>query len=131
MNRKRDLETGQWTGPDGQHRLSTAPEYRVWVVMIQRCHSTKNKDYARYGGRGSSVCDRWRNSFSAFIADLGRRPSPLHTLERIDNNRSYEPGNCRWATRAEQSRNVSNNRWLELDGRRQILADWAKEYGLI
>lgn len=121
---------GQWTGPDGQHRLSNTPEYRVWVVMIQRCFDPKNKDYARYGGRGILVCNGWKNSFATFIADMGRRPSKLHTLDRKDNDKGYWPDNCRWATRAEQSRNLSSNHWIEWDGAKFILADLARSFGL-
>jgi hypothetical protein len=85
-------------------RVAT-PEYRSWQMMKNRCHNPKARDYAYYGGRGISVCQKWRDSFDAFLADVGRRPSPAHTLERRNTNRGYSPSNCYWATREAQSRN--------------------------
>ena len=80
------------------------PLYGVWVSMIQRCTNPKNKNFADYGGRGIAVCARWRASFAAFLEDMGPRPEGM-TLERVDNDQGYEPGNVRWATRAEQTAN--------------------------
>src|SRR5262245_13180849 len=73
-----------------------------------------------------TVCDRWRDSFENFYADMGPRPSPGHAIERIDNDRGYEPGNGRWVTRAEQNRNKRNNRFLTYKGETLILSDWAR-----
>lgn len=80
-------------------------EYCIWKGMRQRCDNPNNDDYKNYGGRGITVCDRWSESFEAFLADMGRRPSPQHSIDRIDNDGDYEPGNCRWATPIEQRRN--------------------------
>jgi hypothetical protein len=80
------------------------PEYRAWQAMKQRCGNSRNTNYAWYGARGISVCARWRNSFANFQADMGPRP-PGKTLDRIDVNGNYAPGNCRWATAAEQRAN--------------------------
>lgn len=108
------------------HANKTA-EYRAWCHMKTRCYTETVERYPKYGGRGIVVCDRWINSFENFFADMGYRPSPLHSLDRIEVNGNYDPLNCRWATRAEQSRNTTKNRWLEISGERKILTDWAIE----
>jgi hypothetical protein len=79
--------------------------YVAWDSMKQRCLNPKNAAYKNYGARGITVCERWRGSFELFLADMGARPSPQHTIERLNNDRGYEPGNCCWATRSEQNRN--------------------------
>lgn len=84
-------------------------EYRIWTAMRQRCNNPKNTHYERYGGRGIKVCDRWNSSFENFIADMGYTPTPLHTLDRVNNDGNYEPSNCKWATRKEQAQNRTNN----------------------
>lgn len=81
------------------------PEYTAWAAMIRRCTNPKQDNYRYYGGRGITVCSRWRRSFSAFLADMGRKPSPNHSIDRRENEGNYEPDNCRWATRSEQRRN--------------------------
>lgn len=95
--------------------------------MLYRCLNPKNSDYKRWGGRGIVVCARWRESFDAFLADVGMRPGPDYSLDRNDNNGPYEPGNVRWATKREQTRNMRSNRWLEVGGERKLLSDVARE----
>lgn len=105
------------------------PEYRAWEAMRQRCLNPNNPKYPRYGGRGIKVCPRWR-SFIGFLADMGKRPSAQHSLDRKDNDGNYEPDNCRWATRLEQDLNTSRSRLVTYEGRTQHLFDWADELSL-
>lgn len=102
------------------------PLYSTWVHMNQRCANPSNRNFADYGGRGITVCERWRgeHGFENFLADMGERP-PGTTLDRRDNDRGYSPENCRWATRVEQTRNTRANRLITVDGETLTLAEWA------
>lgn len=104
-------------------------EYRVWKAMIQRCHDPKAGRFARYGGRGIAVCARWHNP-KHFIEDMGPRPSPSHSIERIDNDGNYEPGNCVWVLTARQNQNTSRNVFLNIRGERMCLAEAARRHGI-
>lgn len=105
------------------------PEYRVWCSMRSRCNNQSHQDYDDYGGRGITICSEWED-FAAFLADMGRRPSMKHTLDRIDVNGNYEPGNCRWATWREQAQNKRNNVWITHDGKTLCVREWERQLGL-
>lgn len=113
----------------GKYGRQRTPSYMVWQSMRERCNNTESISYDRYGGRGISVCDRW-NDFSAFLADMGERPSLSHTIDRVNNDGNYEPGNCRWATAAEQATNRSDNRMLTHDGKTMCVSEWAIAIGV-
>lgn len=97
--------------------------------MLHRCHNEFDKDFKNYGGRGIVVCDRWRTSFENFLADVGRKPSPAHQIDRKDNDKGYEPGNVRWTTAVGNANNRRGNRTMTLNGRSMTIAQWAKELG--
>lgn len=103
-----------------KHGLTDTPEYIAWKGMMRRCACKTNK---LYGGRGIRVCNRWKD-FRAFLADMGHKPTPGHSLDRINGNGHYEPENCRWATRIEQNNNTLRNRVITIEGRSDTLANW-------
>jgi hypothetical protein len=113
INRERSSAVARAT--HATHSLTGSSEYQSWSAMRTRCFNPRAKDYERYGGRGITICDRW-NSFENFLGDMGERPSPQHTLDRIDVNGNYESGNCRWATPLEQANNRYDNIILTIDG---------------
>lgn len=114
-----------------KHGLTNSPEYSVWTDIKSRCHNKNSTSYPRYGGRGISVCQRWRDSFETFLGDMGKRPSSDHSIDRIDNNRDYCPSNCRWATRGEQANNKRNNIYITINGDTRSMSQWAREYGVL
>jgi hypothetical protein len=111
-----------------KHQMSSTPLYHVWDAMIQRCYNKNSPAYFNYGGRGIRVSRSWQ-SFGAFYADMGDRPEGM-TLDRINNNRGYSKRNCRWASRVEQARNKSNNRYITARGQTKLLVEWAEELGV-
>lgn len=112
-------------------RLSDDPAYGCWLAMKDRCYREKHEHYARYGGRGILVCERWRNSFENFLKDMGPRPSLKHSLDRHPNaNGNYEPGNVRWAIAKEQQRNMRSNHPIEFRGETKLLVEWAEIVGI-
>lgn len=108
----------------------STPEFRAWMSMLDRCQRESHHSYHRYGGRGIKVCAEWAESFQAFFDHIGPRPSSGHSLDRKDNDRGYEPGNVRWATRLEQASNQSTLRLLTYKGRTLSLSEWAREVGI-
>lgn len=106
-----------------------SPEYHSWRGVISRCTYPKDIGWKNYGGRGITVCARWLHSFDAFLADMGPKPSPKHTIDRKDTNGHYAPDNCRWATKQEQLRNTRSNVMITFQDRTQCLMAWADELG--
>jgi hypothetical protein len=100
-------------------------EYKTWLDMRARCEKPTKKHYKNYGGRGISVCERW-GKFENFLSDMGMKPSPFHTLDRINSDGNYEPSNCRWATRKEQNRNTRTNHMITYNGKTKSMAEWAE-----
>lgn len=109
-------------------RSGTA-EYRAWSAMKQRCYSPRNASFDCYGARGVQVCELWRNSFQAFLADMGFRPSSEHSLDRIDSDGDYTPSNCRWSTGRTQSCNRRTNVRYTLGEETLTRAEWARRAG--
>src|SRR5215831_1427086 len=97
------------------HGMAGSSEYSIWNAMISRCENPRSKDYIRWGARGITVCNKWRESFAQFFHDMGPRPSARHSIERIDNDGNYEPSNCCWIDRIKQARNRRNNTLLEFE----------------
>jgi hypothetical protein len=112
-----------------RHGMTGTPEYFAWNNMLMRCLLEDRKDAHRYKDHGVTVCERWL-SFANFFADMGRKPSPKHKIDRIDNNGNYEPSNCRWATKQEQCRNRSTTRNLTFQGKTMCIREWSKVTGI-
>lgn len=112
------------------HGMSKHPIFNAWRDMLARCATLSHKSFHNYGGRGIKVCPRWLNSFENFYADMGDRPSEKHSLDRINNDGNYEPGNCKWSTQREQTRNTRRNRRLTFRGKTQCVTAWAEELGV-
>lgn len=111
-------------------RGKRACEFTTWVTMIDRCTNPKTKHFNRYGGRGITVCQKWMDSYEAFLNDVGRRPSQKHSIDRINNDGNYEPGNVRWATSLEQNNNRRDNVIWEFSGKRQTIGQWGQELNI-
>lgn len=107
----------------------TSQVYQSWVNMTQRCTNPNNNTYQHYGGRGITICQRWKN-FPNFLEDMGEPPTKDHSIDRIDNNGHYYPYNCRWATKQEQARNRRNNHLATHDGKTQCLSSWSEKVNI-
>lgn len=103
--------------------------YASWRSMLGRCYHQGNASYKRYGGMGVTVCQRWRK-FENFLADMGPRPGPEYSIDRIDNTKGYAPSNCRWATRKEQARNRTSSVFATYNGVTRNATEWAAMYGI-
>lgn len=112
-----------------KHGLTETKEHATWCRMRSRCNSQSNPSYKDYGGRGIKIAERW-NDFENFLADMGKAPSPGASIDRIDNNKGYEPGNCRWTDTRTQNRNYRRNVMLTIDGETKCVMDWAADAGI-
>lgn len=123
----RELAKARMTRVNTKHGKTYTPAWFTWSSMLSRCSNPESRSYPGYGGRGITVCARW-SSFENFALDMGERPDGM-TIERIDNDKGYEPGNCRWATMTEQNRNKRDTRKLTFDGRTMSTADMGACHG--
>ena len=113
-----------------KHGLHGSPEYAVWCGIKSRCSNPRASAYESYGARGIKVCEPWKLSFEIFIQDMGRRPCRGYSVERRDNNGNYEPSNCYWATKEQQSRNKRNNHFLAFNGETLTVSEWSRKIGV-
>lgn len=113
-----------------RHGLAHTPEYRAWQTMRHRCTSPNSPAWNNYGGRGITICAEWINDPTAFIAHVGKRPSPRHEIDRKDNDRGYEPGNVRWVIRKVNDRNRRSNRLVTHNGATRTLTEWSEITGI-
>jgi hypothetical protein len=127
--RRQEVSTQRALHHGAARRGRMLPEYISWVEMRKRCSNRNLPAFVDYGGRGIKVCPEW-DSFEQFYADMGARPSPKHSLDRINNNGPYSPENCRWATRTDQNRNTRATRFLTHQGQTLPIGDWADKTGI-
>jgi hypothetical protein len=123
---------GSCRDPNVAHGMTKSPTWVSWRAMIERCTKPSHQAWEYYGGRGISVCSDWMGpgGFSKFVGHVGARPSTGHSIDRIDGSLGYVPGNVRWATAAEQARNMRTNIRLTAFGTTKTISEWAREYGL-
>lgn len=105
-------------------------EYRCWQLMKRRCYNPSDESYSNYGERGIVVCDQWKNSFENFLADMGKKPSTKHSIDRKDTNGDYTKENCHWATAIQQMRNTRHNVFVEIDGMKKCVSEWCEFLGM-
>lgn len=126
-----DIWSKNATQNKSTHKYSGTPEYNAWAHAKGRCYSISNRWYHLYGARGIEMCDAWRSDFSQFLTDMGRRPTKLHSLDRIDNDGNYEPKNCRWATKEEQMSNQTKTIRVTYLNKTQSVRAWCKELQIV
>lgn len=127
---RREVAAARQLKHGANRRGACTPEANTWSKMIARCENPRDSSFVYYGARGIRVCEEWRHDFAAFLAHIGPRPSDKHSVDRIDNERGYEPGNVRWATLTEQARNRRSNSHLTAFGETLTIAEWAERTGL-
>ncbi len=113
-----------------KHGMYRSSEYTSWGSMLERCYNERNHNFPKYGGAGITVCPRWKTSFVNFLSDMGLKPSPKHTLDRIDGTKNYEPSNCRWATPKEQANNRRDNKHFCFLGITHTISEWSEITGI-
>lgn len=124
----REIASNRLYNKNIKHGMYGTPEYNCWISLRKRCLNEKHASYPDYGGRGIKICDRWLESFQNFLDDMGTKPSAKHSIDRINVNGNYEPLNCKWATRTEQSRNVRNNVKVTYNNETKCISEWASIY---
>ena len=113
-----------------KHGMSRTSEHAIWAAIIDRCTNPKSTGWNSYGGRGIKMCEEWQKSFLDFYRHVGPRPSVNHSIDRINNQGNYEPGNVRWSTAKEQCRNKRSNRLITYEGKTMPLCEWAEKIGI-
>ncbi len=112
------------------HGESKTPEHGIWCGIKSRTGNPNSPAFPNYGGRGIKMCDRWIHSFENFLADMGKKPTPKHTIERKNNEGNYDPDNCTWATRMDQSNNKRSNKFVTYNGKTLTISQLARESGI-
>ena len=112
------------------HGLTRTSEHTTWLGIRKRCNNPNDPSFPRYGGRGIRVCEEWDSSFERFLSDMGMKPSPLHTIDRIDNDGPYAAWNCRWVEQKTQQRNKRSNVIIEFEGESRCISEWAEMFGI-
>ena len=109
-----------------KHGGKGTSEYTSWQLMKDRCYNKNNRTFSYYGGRGVRVCDQWVGDFLAFISDMGNKPDPSYSIDRIDGDGDYTPDNCKWSSKTDQVRNRRNTKLVEYNGETKPLAEWCE-----
>ena len=117
-------------GESDYKRGKMTSEWRTWSGLFERCYNPNHNSFHRYGGRGITVCDRWRESYKNFLEDMGRKPTPQHSIDRVDGNKGYEPLNCRWATKKEQGETKRNTVHITWKGETHDILEWQRITGI-
>lgn len=128
--REQHAKAGKKSRKHGESGKNTTPEYQTWANIKKRCYDVRHIGYLDYGGRGIAVCPEWLASYETFLQDVGRRPTPQHSIERIDTNGNYTPANVCWATNKEQANNRRSSRIIRVGDVALSVAEWSRKLGL-